>query len=50
MFTKHPSPLCPLCKTNTHTTPLQLQTHMHSVVTPSFVDKPCGGGRSVGTM
>ena len=40
----YPSPLYPICKTDTHTTPLQLQTHTHSVVTPGFVDELRGGG------
>ena len=44
----HPSPLCPLC--NTHTSPLQLHPHMHHIVTPGFVDRPCRSDCTAGQM
>ena len=43
---KHPSPLCLLCKTGAQTTPFQLPTHMHSVVTSGFLDEPRGCDRA----
>ena len=46
------SPLCPLCRTDIHhnTTPLQLQTHTHSVDILGFVNEPRGDGQPAGTM
>ena len=43
--------LPPLQNRHTYnTTPLQLQTHIHSIVNPGFVDEPRGGCGAAGTI
>ena len=49
----HPSPLCPLCNTHTHTrhtSSLQLHPHTHHIVTPGFVDRPRQSDCTTGQM
>ena len=43
----HPSPLCPLCNTHSHTrhtSYLQLHPYTHYIVTPGFVNRPRRSG------